>query len=419
MTMKALVVSASEPPHARGGQHGTQLRTRLYLRALQNLDARIDIAYFVTDPDALDSSVSESVRSGFDAAYWGVEIATRHFIRIDRRSKSFANEYLAGAVVASAQPEYFARASKNVTDRLSEIIRAGEYDVILVRSLAPMLALSKVGIARTRTRIVFDLDDIQHRVKWRENTVAPWYPGKGLKLMQIPALFMAERRCAAVADATVICSPDDQRWLERKGFSRVYAIPNAVRLPAYIEHPAKEPNCLFLGLAHYEPNARAIERLVTRIFPMIKAAIPEARLLVAGESSDLLKGKWTQSTDVEFMGFVPDLDALYAQARLFVCPLSNGGGTRLKIIEAAGYGVPVVTTRIGAEGLDFKEGEAIVIRDEDESLAAACIELLRDASRHERMRIAARRVTEQLYDEAKIIGRMQTLLAPERSTEIR
>ncbi len=110
------------------------------------------------------------------------------------------------------------------------------------------------------------------------------------------------------------------------------------------------------------PHIEAAERLVTRIFPLVKRKLPEARLLIAGKASDSLPSRRTTPENVEYLGYVPDLDGLYANTRIVCCPMLNGGGTRIKLIEAAAYARPMVSTRIGAEGLDFENGREILLR---------------------------------------------------------
>src|SRR5262249_58268080 len=82
--------------------------------------------------------------------------------------------------------------------------------------------------------------------------------------------------------------------------------------------------------------------------------------------------------NVEFTGLVGDLEALYRRTRLVCCPLRNGGGTRLKLIEAAGYGKAMVSTTVGAEGLSFADEKENLIPDDGTRISEACVPLLKD-----------------------------------------
>jgi glycosyltransferase involved in cell wall biosynthesis len=95
------------------------------------------------------------------------------------------------------------------------------------------------------------------------------------------------------------------------------------------------------------------------------------------------------------------------------CPIFVGGGTRIKILEAAAHGRPVVATRIGAEGLDMTDGEELLLRDDPESFAAACVELLRSSELCERLGTAAYRKALQQYDRRAILPLIRNYLACE------
>jgi glycosyltransferase involved in cell wall biosynthesis len=114
--------------------------------------------------------------------------------------------------------------------------------------------------------------------------------------------------------------------------------------------------------------------------------------------------------NVEYLGYVRDLDGLYANTRVVCCPMLNGGGTRVKLIEAAAYARPMVSTHIGAEGLDFEDGKEILLRDDDESFAEACTILLQDATVRRTMGLAARMRMQELYDADRTADKIRALM---------
>jgi glycosyltransferase involved in cell wall biosynthesis len=113
---------------------------------------------------------------------------------------------------------------------------------------------------------------------------------------------------------------------------------------------------------------------------------------------------------VEFTGFVEGLDDLYRQSRVICAPILSGGGTRVKIIEAAAYGKPIVSTRIGAEGIEMQDGKEIFLRDDPASFAKVCIRLLNDHDMCEKMGTAARSIAIKEYDEMKIRQNIQRII---------
>src|SRR4030095_7177078 len=89
------------------------------------------------------------------------------------------------------------------------------------------------------------------------------------------------------------------------------------------------------------------------------------------------------------------------------CPIRTGGGTRIKVIEAAAYGKPIVSTHVGAEGLEFEDGREILLRDEPQAFADACIELFRDGSLSSSLGQTARAKAIKLYDRQHVIQLIQ------------
>jgi glycosyltransferase involved in cell wall biosynthesis len=177
-----------------------------------------------------------------------------------------------------------------------------------------------------------------------------------------------------------VCSQTDRDKFAARGFdtARIRIAPNALDLPTVCAPLAAEPVLLFLGAFGHEPNRRAAERLIGRIWPLVRARSRNARLLIAGRNPERIAQFPSPPPGVTFTGFAPDLDALYARTRAVCCPMDEGGGTRIKLIEAAGRGKPIVSTAVGAEGLAFVAGREILMGETDGELAAGALQLLGD-----------------------------------------
>lgn len=135
--------------------------------------------------------------------------------------------------------------------------------------------------------------------------------------------------------------------------------------------------------------------------------MPEARLLIAGPNPELIPEFALNPANVEFTGFVESLHSLYKRSRVACCPILAGGGTRIKIIEAAAYAKPIVATTIGAEGLDFVNGQEIFLRDNAAGFAEACVKLLRDEELGKKLGLAARIKVASLYDKNVIVQKIR------------
>jgi glycosyltransferase involved in cell wall biosynthesis len=215
---------------------------------------------------------------------------------------------------------------------------------------------------------------------------------------------MVDRRNLRRSRAAMVCSEVDRRHLQRFApEADIRVVPNSVaELP--LLHLPDEPVALFVATLRYSPNAEAALWFIERCWPQIRAALPGARVVIVGEGEKKLLQRKSLPPGVEFLGFLDALQGAYAAARLVVCPIGRGSGTRIKIIEAAAYGRPVVATTVGAEGLEFVDGREILIRDRPGDFAQACITLLGDKAASQRMGRAAQAVARVRYGRAAAIA---------------
>jgi glycosyltransferase involved in cell wall biosynthesis len=167
-----------------------------------------------------------------------------------------------------------------------------------------------------------------------------------------------ERRVAPAADAVLCVSDADCAHFRRFG-ARTILAPNGVDDDLF-DVPAEPPpreTVLFFGQFDYGPNADGIERFLTQGWPDLVARRPDARLrLVGGGLGGPLAALANDVPGVEVAGLVPSMAEELAAARLVVVPLWQGGGTRLKVLEALAAARPVVGTALGVEGIGFEAG---------------------------------------------------------------
>ena len=182
------------------------------------------------------------------------------------------------------------------------------------------------------------------------------------------------------ADGVYLCSAEDERrLLDVIPGARTAVIPNAADVEYYQPRPTDPPpDCrtlVFFGLLSYAPNVDGVIYFIEKIWPRIAEAHPEARFKIIGgrppRSLQLLAGP-----RVELTGFVPDLRPHLAAAAAVVVPLQLGGGTRLKIVEAMAMGKAIVSTPLGAEGIEAVRGRDLLIEAQPEAFADAVNRLL-------------------------------------------
>jgi glycosyltransferase involved in cell wall biosynthesis len=176
-------------------------------------------------------------------------------------------------------------------------------------------------------------------------------------------------------------------------------VPNGVDLDRYAfrAEPAVSERVFFVGDLSWVPNAEGVRWLARQVWPILSRQRPRAAVEVLGRRApaDLLA---LADSRFQFAGEGGDTRPHWREAAVAVVPLLAGGGTRLKILEAAASGVPVVSTSVGAEGLDFVNGEEILLRDNPAEFAEAVGGLLADRGARRRQAAAARDRVERQYD---------------------
>ncbi|MDP6539214.1 MAG: glycosyltransferase family 4 protein [Planctomycetota bacterium] len=216
-----------------------------------------------------------------------------------------------------------------------------------------------------------------------------------------PEVFRAAR-------AVLVCSETERQLvLARDPSLRVEVVPNGAdcaRLVARPPDPSGPGGRLcFVGDMAYAPNADGARWFIDEVLPLLRGRVEGLSFTVVGKDPppDLVECA-RRHPDVEVTGFVRDPAQRLARADLCVVPLRLGAGTRLKILEAFALGLPTVSTRLGAEGIDCVDGEDLVLADEPAEFADAVARLAADPDLRRSLGAAGRRTVEDRYDWAVI-----------------
>ena len=215
-------------------------------------------------------------------------------------------------------------------------------------------------------------------VKWRrfEHDVFRWVDG-------VAAVSAGDRR------TIVAVNPD----------LPVDVIDNGVDLDAFRsdEGPDGEASLVFVGALDWRANQDAVAHMVRDVMPRIRKRLPQTELTIVGRHPPA----WISALDghdgVVVAGMVPDVRPYVAEAAVYVVPLRVGGGSRLKILEALAMKRAVVSTSVGAEGLDVVDGEHLILADDPDAFAQAVVDLAGDPERRRRLGAAGRDLVERSY----------------------
>lgn len=294
--------------------------------------------------------------------------------------------------------------------------RAGIYDVLWISRPHNMECLAAIRKAHPEwfsgIRVIYDaeaifcLREIEHD-RMMGRTAAP---------EDIEKLVARELEPARTCDAVVAASLGDKAWCERLGLQNVqvisYEFSPAADTPGFCDRKG----FLFVGpvLEDYCPNADAIERLVSGIFPYIKRAMGlKAQLCLVGHHGsrrvrDLVRKHHDPAIHVA--GQVPQVESYLQQARVFIAPTRYSAGIPNKVLEAAAQGLPVVATSLLASQLGWKAETEIVVADSDEEISAACARLHEDEESWIRIRDGALRRIHQDHNPAALSAALRSLL---------
>lgn len=197
----------------------------------------------------------------------------------------------------------------------------------------------------------------------------------------------AERRVFEEAAKTVVCSATEVPLTKHiSPNANVGVVANGVDISEFVAAPLRERTSicrlLFFGNLEYPPNVDAIRMLIDDLMPRIRSrCLPVHCRIVGAGSVDTVAKMVAGFPDVSLIGQVPSIVDEIHSADIIVVPLRAGGGTRLKIVEALACARPIVTTRIGAEGLGLEDGKNALLRDDAESFVDAIALLWNDEDR--------------------------------------
>ena len=237
----------------------------------------------------------------------------------------------------------------------------------------------------------------QHNVEceiWRRHAETASNPLKSMMYgMEFRKMLRYEQDAVRRFPHVIAVSENDRslmmRWVEGE---RITVVPTGVDLAQFTPDASNTaepaPVISFVGAMDWDPNVDGVEYFCSEIWPTIKSEVPEARFRIVGRNPVRRVEKWA-SESIEVTGRVPSVVEHLRQSAVVIVPLRIGGGTRLKIYEAMAAAKAVVSTTVGAEGLDIHHGRDIILADDARAFSQAVIMLLRDRELRRRYEKAA------------------------------
>ena len=263
---------------------------------------------------------------------------------------------------------------------------------------------------KTRALKVLDTHNVEYDNFRRMYDSSPWGIRKlhyGLEFQKMKA---DELAWARLQDVVLTTSDRDKALFAKDLSNPIYVVPNGMDGEYFAPRPDVVPEehaLVFTGMMGYVPNHDGITWFLDEVLPLIQRRVPKVKLYVVGKSPPEQITR-RASDSVVVTGTVPDVRPFVWRSSVYVVPLRMGGGTRLKVAEALAMKKPMVSTRIGCEGIDLKDGESALMADTPQDFADAVVRLLGDGALRKLLAENGHAVARQKYD-WNVIG--QTLEA--------
>lgn len=297
---------------------------------------------------------------------------------------------------------------------LTQLLKSKKFDIVILENLATLNAISVIRKYDKEVKIIYDAHNVD------TNLGKAALSKNEIKLEGLSEIENAETNLHKRIDAIFTCSAKDKESFVKMNDGKLKAevVPNGVIVPNKKHDKGVKEEIprflLFCGSLWSLPNAEGLHWFCKKIWPLVLNEFPDLKLLVVGIGD--LPAKYADiynTPSSQFAGAVVDVKSWYNKAAVSVVPLLTGSGTRLKILEAMGVGVPVVSTTIGAEGINYSDGKEIVIADKECDFAKKVLALLKDKERRIKIAMEARKLATEQYDWNVIGDKMASFLKKE------
>lgn len=288
----------------------------------------------------------------------------------------------------------FKHRNRRFRRRLRHHLEEGDFDLVHVDSLDLSTHLPLLrGLPVVCVHHNVESQLFRRRATFESNPLLRWYFRHQARLQE-----REERRWCGKVDLNVTVSEEDRETLrEIVPEARVTVVPNGVDVERYRPWTGPVDGVVFVGGAGWFPNRDGMEFFCEEVLPLIRSRIPDVTVRWVGSVDESDRRRFQEEHGVRMTGYVEDVRPPIGQAACEVVPLRIGGGSRLKILEAWAMGKAVVSTSRGCEGLEARDEDNLLVRDDPRGFADAVVRVLHDRALRERLGRNARRTAVESY----------------------
>ncbi|MDE2855713.1 MAG: glycosyltransferase [Chloroflexota bacterium] len=312
----------------------------------------------------------------------------------------------------------FRLASEAYERRLLDILEAEAFDLIQFSGIEMGHYLPVIQSSRSEAKVIYDAlnaeAELQRVVAEVDRRDGRRWPAAIYSAIQSRRLGTYESAICQTVDAIIAVSEEDSALLKPYQGAPVHLLSNGIHSADYAPPPhAKREGSqlLFSGKMDYRPNVDAVEWFCRAVFPRIREGFPGASFVVVGRNPHARVRQLAADSQITITGWVDAVQPYLHSAAIYVVPLRMGSGTRLKILQAMAAGCAVVSSSIGAAGLNEETRGALHIADGAQEFANAVGALLADEERRREMGAQAQRQVKKHYDWSALIPRLLRIYA--------
>jgi len=300
---------------------------------------------------------------------------------------------LARSVVSTQAYTVAKYADGRMREAVGHLLARERYDALVCDFLQPSVNVLDLA---TLPKILFQ-HNVESVIRRRQIEQTPNPLARAYLHWDWRKLRAFEHTAAQRFDHCIMVSAEDCRTMAREfGVTTTSAIPTAVDVDYFAPRPdAMTNDVVFTGSMDWFANEDAVRHFARAILARVRQQVDATFWVVGRNPTDFLRRELEGIAGVRLTGTVDDVRPYIERAAVYVVPVRIGGGTRIKIFEAMAMCKPIVSTRVGAEGLPVSDGEDIVLADDPERFATAVVTLIRNQAERHRIGRAARKLAER------------------------
>ena len=297
--------------------------------------------------------------------------------------------------------------SEEFNKRLTAVLKKERFDIVQLEMIymAPYIDTIR---KHSKATIVLRAHNVEHKI-WERMAKKTFFFAKRWYINHlVRTLKKYEMGILNKVDGIAAITLTDAAYFRRVTATPVIDLPFGVDIEKFspVFEVGDTPTFYHIGSMNWMPNEEAIKWFLKNVWDEVHERIPDAKLYLAGRNMP----KWllkTKKKNVIVMGEVPDAHEFVNEHNIAIVPLLSGSGMRIKIIESMALGKTVITTLVGAEGIQYTEFEDIIIADNVPKMVENICRLYNHPEEAEAIGLNARRLIEEVYDNKKIINRLE------------